>query len=68
MQTIDSKNISLRFAEVWNIATAKFARALRKMDHHNLNVSWIAAVVMEFKVSSDWILTGRGGMFENKLE
>lgn len=81
MQPINSKEISLRFAEAWNIVTAEwgskarffekygfdkrnFTRALRDMDHHNLDVSWVAAVVIEFKVSADWVLTGRGEMFE----
>lgn len=79
MQTIDLIEITLRFSEAWNTATAKrgsknkffekygidkrnFYRALREMDKHNIDVSWIAAVVIEFEVSADWILTGRGEM------
>lgn len=79
MQTIDPIEITLRFSEAWNTATAKrgsknkffekygidkrnFYRALREMDKHNIDVSWIAAVVIEFEVSADWILTGRGEM------
>lgn len=81
MPPIDSKEISLCFAEVWSIATAKrgtkaqffkkygidqgnLFRALRDMDHHNLDVAWIAAFVLEFNASPNWILTGRGEMFE----
>lgn len=51
-----------RFFEKYGIDKRNFTRALKDMDHHHLDVSWIAAVVIEFKISADWILTGRGEM------
>lgn len=54
-----SKN---KFFEKYGIDKRNFYRALREMDKHNVDVSWIAAVVIEFGVSADWILTGRGEM------
>lgn len=54
-----SKN---KFFEKYGIDKRNFYRALREMDKHNIDVSWIAAVVIEFEVSADWILTGRGEM------
>lgn len=50
------------FFENYGIDKRNFYRALREMDRHNVDVSWIAAVVIEFGVSADWILTGRGEM------
>lgn len=53
------------FFEKYGIDKRNFYRALREMDNHTVDVSWIAAVVIEFNVSADWILTGRGNMIGN---
>lgn len=57
-----SKN---KFFEKYGIDKRNFYRALREMDKHNIDVSWIAAVIIEFGLSADWILTGRGNMIGN---
>lgn len=79
MQSTQSQQISLRFADAWNhvsvgwgvkrqffikygIDRGNFARAIRNAENHKLDTYWIAAVVEEFNVSADWILTGRGEM------
>ena len=57
-----SKN---KFFEKYGIDKRNFYRARRERDKHNIDASWIAALVIEFEVSADWILTGRGDMIEN---
>lgn len=84
MQSPQSQQISLRFAEAWNqvsvgwgvkrkffikygIEGGNFFRSIRNMENHKLDAYWIAAVVEEFNVSADWILTGRGEMISITL-
>ena len=81
MQSPQSQQISLRFAEAWKtvsaergvkeeffkkygIAKSNFFRAIRNVKNNKIDTYWMAAVVMEFSVSADWILTGRGSMIE----
>ena len=52
--------IKRRFCTKYNIDYGNFSRALREYQNHSLDPAWIAALVLEFDLSADWILTGRG--------
>ena len=52
--------IKRKFCIKYNIDYGNFSRALREYQNHTLDPAWIAALVLEFDLSADWILTGRG--------
>lgn len=51
-----------QFCMKYNIDYANFSKALINPQNKGLDPAWIAAIVIEFDISADWILTGRGEM------
>ena len=57
-----------RFCIKYGINHGNFNRALSDSKHHGLDPAWIACLVMEYEISADWILTGRGDMYSSRME
>lgn len=55
-----------RFCMKYGIHYGNFHRALTDYKTNRIDPAWIAALVMEYDISADWILTGRGGMCMQK--
>lgn len=51
-----------QFCIKYNIDYGNFNRSLKNYKGYAIDPAWIAAIVLEFGVSADWILTGRGEM------
>lgn len=47
------------FMIIWNINTVR-----NQPEVSVLKPEWIAYLVLDYGISADWILTGRGGMFK----
>lgn len=51
-----------KFCIKYGINYSNLLRTLREYETRSVQPDWIAAIVLEYNVSADWILTGRGEM------
>ena len=79
MQSNSDEDILSRFMEAGKVVFSKWGASRRFCLKYNINysnlkntlngirtslpITWISAMVLEFGVSAEWILTGHGSMF-----
>ena len=52
-----------RFVKMYDIPKSTFYDSRRMRESNKFQISWLAILVNDFGVSSEWLMTGKGNMF-----